>query len=285
MKSKRLFTFFTTPVARRIAHGIGRVADRPMPRILMEPAVRLYALGLGVDLREAQVPEAGFSSFGDFFARPLKPGSREICQEPAAFISPCDAVLDGVYRFDGTRSGHIRVKNFDYSLEQLTGDPASERFACGDALVFYLHPRDYHRVHAPLNARLTTLRHIPGFRYPVAPWAERRVPGLYEKNERVVFHFEVGTHHMCLIMVAAFGVGNIDTPFGLATSHDVISSQSFDPVTPIVRAQELGAFRLGSTVVLLATPGLFADIVRHPGDRVLMGQKVGRISAGSEEKI
>jgi phosphatidylserine decarboxylase len=172
-------------------------------------------------------------------------------------IWPSDGRLVGFGPISGDGASRFAIKGQTYELDQLLGrDGANEQYADGEFAVVYLHPRDYHRVHVPADGALRCTRHIPGHRFPVAPWSEKRVQGIYGKNERLVFELELTNRtRFALVMVAAFGVGNIETPFAPVVSRDSATKRDFEPPVDVARGDDLGAFRLGSTVVLLWSRG------------------------------
>ncbi len=238
---------------------MGHLAGIPLPGPVLQPLIKLYSLGFGVDNGEVQAPPDGFASFGDFFARHLRSDARPFPEEPHRFTSPCDGRLTafGEIRQDGEPLFEIKAER--YQLKSLLGNEEESRsFEGGGFAVIYLHPRDYHRVHAPTTLHLAKTRHIPGARFSVASWCERLVDGIYDKNERVVFHSRLPEGGaVSLVMVAAFGVGNIDTPYdpGFSVKKNVSWQREFEPHATLARGDELGAFRLGSTVVMVWSKG------------------------------
>lgn len=273
--------FFETYLARRMSRIMGRLADVRLPPLILNPIISTYSKGLNISMDDVDVPQGGFQSFGEFFARKLKPETRPICDAPNAFISPCDGKLIGSGRIESDSSLVFSIKGSEYAVESLLGTAsANETYRGGGYLVIYLHPRDYHRVHAPLDGSIYALRHIPGARYPVNSWMDGRVENIYGKNERVVFHFRTPNGGQCaLVMVAAFGVGNIEACYeiGAGREVDVLREREFSPPRQIERGQELGAFLLGSTVVVLWSEGaceLDADLVQGP---VAFGARLGQL--------
>jgi len=85
-------------------------------------------------------------------------------------------------------------------------------------------------------------------------------------------------------MVAAFGVGGIESPF-LPSRAIVRSGACRSPLLrQMTRGEELGAFRIGSTVVLLWPAGaLELGPGVATGSRVQTGQALGRVLPGSAE--
>jgi len=134
---------------------MGRAADLPLPAPVLRPLIQAYASWFGVDMGAALTPPGGFGSFGAFFARRLRAGARPVDGAPAAVVSPCDGLLlEAGHISESDPSWSVTVKGARYGLAELIGDGATaQALAGGGYCVLYLHPRDYHRVHVPFDAR------------------------------------------------------------------------------------------------------------------------------------
>ena len=229
---------------------------------LKDPLIRAYIRFFKVDMREAEALDADdYASFNDFFTRALKPGAREINMASNTLVSPCDGTLTQI----GTlRQGSLlQAKGSYYPVDELLGgtDPYARRdgrvFACGKFCTIYLSPRDYHRVHAPVDMRLKAMTRIPGRLFSVANYAVKTIPGLYTRNERVACVFDSNLGEIAVVMVGAFNVGSIDTVWSGQVTPDTLTTtrRSFVDDTPpeisLKRGEELGRFNLGSCVILL----------------------------------
>jgi phosphatidylserine decarboxylase len=163
----------------------------------------------------------------------------------------------------------------------LGGDAAlASKFAGGAFATIYLSPRDYHRVHMPLDGVLTAMTHIPGRLFSVNAVTARAVPGLFARNERVVCAFDTPVGPMVPILVGAIFVGSMETVWaGQVTPPsrgDV--TQLGGGTVRLARGEEMGRFNMGSTVILLLPPGAVTwDLGLSPGDAVRMGQALGRL--------
>ncbi len=277
-----MYRLFGSQLAFHASQALGRLAETSLPKPVLTPLVKAYAWGMGVRLDEAKEPEGGYRSFADFFGRELAPGARRVCGDPQCLVSPCDGRIVEVGRLEQVTPPTYEIKGNGYSLESLLGRTGeAEKFTGGGYAVIYLHPRDYHRVHVPLDGELTGSRHIPGRRYPVNSWSDNRVEDLYGKNERVVFDFEVsGKGRLALVMVAAFGVGNIESrynTFDSAQRIDAVVERKMDPPVALQRGDMLGAFRLGSTVVLVWDENCVELDSQLGSENVAMGQRLGSL--------
>ncbi|MFW6380213.1 MAG: archaetidylserine decarboxylase [Halorhodospira sp.] len=242
---------------------------------------RFFAERYRLELSEAEhpVPEA-YPTFHALFTRALRPDARPLPADPGAVASPCDGTVSAV---GCLRHGQLlQAKGIDYSAAALLDGAADpEAFRDGAFLTLYLSPSDYHRFHAPLDARLVAERHVPGRLLTVAPAAVRSIPGLFLRNERLVTSWESAAGPMAYIPVGALNVGSIETVWGGEAGDPPGHQRSYpgDQAPHLRRGDELGRFNLGSTIILLFGPGTVwwrPDLA--PGQRVQMGEPLGTIA-------
>ena len=109
----------------------------------------------------------------------------------------------------------------------------------------------------------------------------RAVPGLFTRNERVCVFLESEAHGpVAVVLVGAANVGRISLAFSDLVTNRGAAGGRFTPDAPIAvrRGDELGAFNLGSTVVLLVADPALAPLAAA-GELVRMGQPLwGRAS-------
>jgi phosphatidylserine decarboxylase len=256
----------------RISRAVGRLCDQPLPPVLSRAVTSAYCRAYRVDMEEAELPAGAFPSFDAFFTRPLKPGMRPMSED--ALVSPADGVLSSLGVVDS--GARIFVKGQPYDVGELVGDRRdAARYAGGEFAVVYLAPRDYHRVHSPVDGQVTLIRSMGGDLYPVNTIGERHFPQLFVRNQRVAIVIDTPTHgRVTAVMVGATIVGRVtvsvlsgdDVPPG---EHPIV------PPVPVLRGDEIGKFHLGSTVVLLLEPGLS---VGRPIGTVRFGETLLRAS-------
>jgi len=244
-----------------LSRAAGWLADRPLPRPILERIIEAWVQAYDVDMSIADVPHEGFATLDAFFTRRLTPGARPIEHDPDMVVSPADSVLKNLGRVDA-RGRIPEVKARTYSVAQLLGGATSEApFVGGLYGVYYLSPRDYHRVHAPVSGEVRSVTVLPGASYPVNALGVRRVEGLFVKNKRTVFTLDTDLGQIALVMVGATNVGRI--------------TASVAPGERVDKGQELGIFHLGSTVVLLTPAAAGLEYHRvHEGELVRVGQPV-----------
>ncbi|MFT3699112.1 MAG: archaetidylserine decarboxylase [Kofleriaceae bacterium] len=260
---------------------VGWGARARVPAPLRRLGYSAFARAVGANLGETELELADYDTFGDFFARKLRPGVRPIDPDEASIISPCDGVVAASGIADDGEL--IQAKGLNYRLEDLVVDrEMAERLVGGPYATIYLSPRDYHRVHAPIDARLVGYDYVPGELWPVNMKVTARRANLLARNERVVIWLDsplVG--RIAVVMVSAVGVGNIR----LAHAEDSIHWRHAGelrrielPHTVVKRGDELGAFRLGSTVVMCFQPGVVALDGISEGQAVRFGERLGEIA-------
>jgi phosphatidylserine decarboxylase len=253
---------------------IGFGARTTLPRALRAPAYRAFARVVGANLDEVEDALGMYPSLGDFFARRLRPGVRPVA--PDGPIMPCDGVIAA--RGTATDGTLIQAKGKTYQLAELVADDElGARFRGGDYITIYLSPRDYHRVHAPVGGRLVRYEYLPGALWPVNPRVADRRERLLSRNERVVIRIDAGKlGTVVVVMVGAAGVGNIrlrHAPDSATWRHAGERRRiELDGIT-VARGDELGAFRLGSTVVVVFEPGA-AHVTGEVGAAVRFGQRL-----------
>ena len=109
------------------------------------------------------------------------------------------------------RGCRIVVKGKAYDVARLVGSETDARsYLGGQYAVVYLSPRDYHRVHAPIDGAVVEVRSLDGDYFPVNAIGERWVHDLLVTNRRVVFVQDSPTlGRITVVMVAAMVVGRI----------------------------------------------------------------------------
>lgn len=255
---------------------VGLTARRRLPVPLRSAAYRAFARAVGADLDEAELDLRAYSSLGDLFARRLRPGVRPVDPALDAIICPCDGVLAA--RGTAVDGALVQAKGKNYELDELLVDrELSEKLTGGEYATIYLSPRDYHRVHTPVDARLVRYDYIPGALWPVNPLVASRRDRLLSRNERVVITLDAGRlGMMALVMVGAAGVGNIALEYApeSVTWRAAGERRRVEVDRVIERGDELGAFRLGSTVVMVFQPGRI-QLAGEVGTMLRFGERIG----------
>ena len=261
-----------------LAGRIARAQGGALTTRLIEWFVQRYQ----VNMQEAANPDVtSYASFNDFFTRALKAGARP--RAKADLICPVDGAISQFGPMQGPQI--FQAKGHHYSSTALVGGDAAlaAQFDSGHFATLYLSPRDYHRIHMPCAGRLTRMIYVPGDLFSVNPTTARGVPGLFARNERVVFVFE-GVHGpFVLVLVGATIVGSMATTWHGAVNAPRpgrLTDWRYDKENILFKqGDEMGRFLLGSTVVMLFPKGpLQFNPAWQPGGAICLGEVMAQRS-------
>lgn len=250
---------------------VGAFANLSLPRKFRQSIFLSIASNLGMDLAEAELPLSEYDSFGELFVRRLKKGTRPIDHSSDAIVSPVDGCVSSCGVIDNMQL--IQAKGINYSLYDLVGsDLLASEFDGGDFVTIYLRPKDYHRIHCPLDCNAISARRIPGTLFPVQPWVVCSLRGLFARNERLVLEFDTRAGKMIMVCVGASGVGTVTTVLG-----KIENMECYDPQIIFNKGDEIAAFNLGSTVIVLFQRGRVKMDLLSDKQELRFGQKIAQI--------
>jgi phosphatidylserine decarboxylase len=238
---------------RLLTQLMGKLADLH-GGALSHAVIRKFVAHYKVDMSEAADPRIeSYSSFNEFFTRPLRDGVRPIADAP--FICPVDAAIS---QFGPIEHDQIfQAKGHSYSTRALVGGDQSlaHQFDHGHFATLYLAPKDYHRIHMPCEGRLKRMIYVPGDLFSVNPLTARHVPSLFARNERVVCVFDTPYGPFINVLVGATIVGSVATVWhGVVNpprTRDMREWRYDGENITLHKGAEMGRFLLGSTVVML----------------------------------
>lgn len=277
---------------------VGWGARQKLPKPLRAPIYGAFANAVGAELGEVEHSLGEYQSFNAFFSRGLKSGARTLPKSESDWAAPCDCK---VAEAGSLAERTLDAKGQSFSLSALlASDRLARTLQFGDFLTLYLSPKDYHRVHAPTDCRLLGYQYIPGSLFPVAPFYRRHIDNIFAVNERIVLELENDEGVFALVLVAAAGVGNMRLtrpavesrhfrspvfPRSTARERGIHRKVRLDEPLRFARGEEIGAFELGSTVILCTQAGSL-QIRACVGDTLKFGdviaQRSSRESDGGE---
>lgn len=275
-----LFAWMQYPLPHHLLSLLMLALTRWQNRVFLNQFTPWFIKQYKVDMTIAQNEDwKSYSSFNHFFTRSIKPEHRPICSVDN-IASPVDACVSQADKI--TSGSIIQAKNFNYSIQTLLGGQSKyiQHFQNGHFTTLYLSPRDYHRIHMPIDGSLTETVHIPGRLFSVNPATARTIPGLFARNERVVCFFDTKIGPMAVVMVGAIFVASIETVWqGVITPPTRFSIRSWqynDQQISFKRGEEIARFNMGSTVILLFGENKISwskNLIAE--QNVIMGQSIG----------
>ena len=231
---------------------------------LTTKAITWFIKKYKINMAEAKLKNASdFKTFNDFFTRELEDGARIINDDTSTLCYPVDGEIS--QQDDIVDDQLIQAKGFNYSLTTLLGgdEETAAPFQGGKFSCIYLAPKDYHRIHMPMTGTLREMIYVPGDLFSVNPLTANNVPNLFSRNERVVTIFDTKKGPMAMVLVGATIVASIETVWA-GTITPPAGKDIFKwhyPATGVDaihlnKGDEMGRFKLGSTVVATFAPNM-----------------------------
>ncbi len=268
---------FISAVAGKLANS----ENTFLKNILVQRFAKFYK----VNMTEAKQSDLkSYKNFNAFFTRELKEGARIINQDNSTIISPADGAISEIGNIE--KETIIQAKGINYSLGNLLANQKKykEIFTNGNFATIYLSPKDYHRVHMPMDGKLIETFYVPGDLFSVNETTANNIPNLFARNERLICIFETSIGPLAMIFVGAIIVSGIETvwnPKNHYNKRKTLFSENFnDKNIYLKKGDEAGLFKLGSTVILL-TPSSKTrwDKSLQKNSGLKMGERIGLVNS------
>lgn len=258
----------------------GWAASLQVPTPLRSPLFGLYAGIFGCDMAESAKSFHDFTTFNEFFTRRLKEGTRPISSN-ADLCSPADGRVMALGRIDvpfvKDADGKAlifpeQIKGHTYPMDRLLDDATYKAMTQTSSkplyyCTIYLSPGSYHRFHSAAGQWKLSRDpvHVSGEALSVAPWMMRWVSNLFCLNERVILGGTWKHGHLAMIPVGATNVRSIKLEDSI--THGAV----------VAKAEEVGRFELGSTVVLLFQAPSDFRWEAQVGQPIKVGEALGSV--------
>lgn len=281
----KLKGFYQYPLPHHLLSRLMHRFTRLRIGFIYRPFTRWFIKQFKVNLGEALHTDLNhYRSFNEFFTRELKPDARSIVSEKNELACPVDGMVSQAGEIKGDTL--FQAKGHEYSLQELLGGSAelASQFTDGEFATIYLSPKDYHRIHMPIDGKLTEMVHVPGRLFSVSPATARSVPRLFARNERVVCLFDTEIGPVAMILVGAIFVASIETVWsGEVTPPTRGTVKHWKYTAPehnvfLKKGEEMGRFNMGSTVIMLYGKDAmeWADTVKAEAP-TRMGELLGEV--------
>ncbi|WP_367680523.1 archaetidylserine decarboxylase [Candidatus Fukatsuia anoeciicola] len=228
---------------------------------LTQLAIKIFSRYYKIDMKDAENPEfSSYHSFNEFFIRPFHANARPITTGNQVLVQPADGIISQLGTIHNEQI--LQAKEHNYSLEALLAGnyQLATEFKNGKFVTTYLAPYNYHRVHMPCYGILREMIYVPGDLFSVNPLITANIPNLFARNERVICIFNTTFGIMAQILVGATFIGSIGTVWagsitpprkGIIRRWTYPTSVNDKGVIVLEKGQEMGHFKLGSTVINL----------------------------------
>ena len=247
--------------------------------LIRSGSLLIWRMFSDLDLSEAK--KTHFKSLHDCFTRELKEGARPIDLDPTALVSPCDAIVGASGTIaDGSL---LQAKGFPYTLESLLG--ANQRELTRRLSRRHLRDPAPHLEHVSPFPCAVRLQRGTG-QLHLGRYVERQPhcasSGSSNCSARTSVPSSVAgypsSQMLTLVPVAAILVASIRLHFLDVLLHLKYRGPNVMKCDAKFRkGEEMGWFQHGSTIIVLAPPGVTirSDIVQ--GQRIRMGQPLFRL--------
>lgn len=278
MKTLALMMQYILPhrLLSKLMYALMRIKFKPIKHFTLNRMIKSF----NINMDEAESKNYDdFPHFNAFFTRALKPGCRPIDSSTDSIISPVDGVISQIGAIN--KDEIFQAKGHHYTIQELLATPMDSDFVDGQFVTIYLSPKDYHRMHAPLDCEIKALRHVPGRLFSVPDWTTQKIPKLFARNERLVNTLQTSFGKVAYVYVGAILVSSIET-----VCNGVITPPYANEVTDLIpegqirykKGEEMGRFNMGSTVVLLfPKDSITFEPELKAGSSLKLGQKIATI--------
>lgn len=249
-----LFILFQNSVPKHLITRLGGNFAESENKLIKTRFINFFLNNFDINMEEAEESDpAAYKSFNAFFTRALKAGVRPIDEASNSVACPADGAVSQIGSIDDGEVFQAKGKSFDITTLLGGNVDDSKPFQNGQFTTIYLSPRDYHRVHMPIDGKLLKTIYCPGPLFSVNQTTAENVDSLFARNERLVSIFETEVGPMAYVMVGAMVVGGMETVW----QKDVFTDRRTPLVTDysdsdirLSKGDELGRFKVGSTVIL-----------------------------------
>jgi phosphatidylserine decarboxylase len=259
-------------------HFIMRIKQPGFKNFVIRNFVKLYNVDMTLANKE-NIED--YLHFNDFFTRTLKTESRPVDTDEKSIICPVDGTISQIGKIENGKI--IQAKGSMFDANTLLGKLQTSTcpFEAGSFATIYLSPRDYHRIHMPCDGNLIEMNHIPGRLFSVSNLSVAAIPELFARNERITPTFSGPVGKFSVVMVGAIFVSSMETTWqGVITPPNGKWMKMFrypEGKNQLNKADEMGRFNMGSTVILLFEKGAIQwreDLT--PGTTVCFGEQIGQ---------
>ncbi|ADV33484.1 phosphatidylserine decarboxylase [Candidatus Blochmanniella vafra str. BVAF] len=255
-------------------------------------AIKLFIKFYNIDLKECSNPNIDdYETFNDFFSREFNIHDRPINRDQNTLIVPADGVISQIGKINDTHL--FNIKGHSYYLDELLAghDTIINYFKNGNFCIIYIPPQNCHRVYMPCTGTLRELLYIPGELFSVHPKIFRNIPNILSRNEKIICLFDTNFGYMAQILVGAAIVGSIETTWGGTITPPrtgVVKHWHYPPlgsasetdnneVVVLTKGEEMGAFKLGSTVInLFNNDSVLLNSQLQPNDIIRIGMSLAQ---------
>ncbi len=224
-------------IQRRVSSYYSSIYSLPFTKRIIKPYVKFYYQDADY-LSKFNPPEGknDFESFQDFFIRRFK----SIPDSKSNWVWPCEGLLCDLSYVSDQKTSSVKADRRNiWTIFGVSKDSIPREYSFTNV---FLHNKNYHRIHAPVDGKISRIQHIPGDLVILRPWIYKQNPSLPAfRNERYNIDIvDVNGKTWYLSIVGGPAVGSIKLPKDIKVGHE------------IKKLSEIAVFYLGSTCCMAA---------------------------------
>ena len=263
---------------RKFVISLGQWMDTP--ESLTDDAVKSYYDSPRYNMGDYDVPNGGWKTFNQFFARRVKPGYRPVAavNDDHIIVSPADSTNDGQWEVNA--ESQVNIKGLEWSLEELLeGSKYKDDFAGGIWIHQFLNTTDYHRQHASVGGKVLEARVLQGVTWlgvdavPVEGDTEGRRHIVRRKLNALD---EAGYQFMQTrgLIVIQSKIGKVAIlPMGMAQVSSIVVTAEEGKI--LRKGEEISYFQFGgSDIVVVFERASNVSITAQPGVHYKAGTRI-----------
>ena len=218
----KLRNFLSLIPTNLFSRGLGYLSEKELPPSVLHSFIKAYCTYYKIDIDEYEKKPSEYKTFQEFFTREFKKGARKFDTLPNGIISPVDGTIAQCGKIE--EGLLLQAKGIYYSLTDLISEDTV--FKNPFYITIYLAPRDYHRIHTPIDGTVASYSYFSGSLWPVNNLGVSRIANLFCINERIFTLFDTAMGKVGLVKVGATVVGKISTKYSHLTTNSFFHEQT-----------------------------------------------------------
>ena len=222
---------------KKLSSVYASVYDQPITKWIIKPYIKLnYRDKNYLDKFEPPKGKEDFNSFQDFFIRRFK----SLPKNEHPFVWPCEGLLCDEGKVSDMKTSKVKCdERCIATIFGLGNEHLPDYYSFTN---IFLHNKNYHRIHSPIDGTITRIQHVPGDLVVLRPWIYKQNPSLPAfRNERYNIDITDNQNRVWyLSIVGGPAVGTIELSEKIGLGHQ------------IGKLEEIALFYLGSTCCMAA---------------------------------
>ena len=226
-----------SPIQRSISKWYASVYNKPYSKYFIKPYLWMNYSDIGyLDKFQPPNDKIDFETFQDFFIRQFK----SMPENTSNWVWPCEGLLCEEGEIE--KMELAKVKYDSRRIETVFGLEEGKIPLHYSFTNVFLHNKNYHRIHAPVDGTIVRIQHVPGDLIVLRPWIYKQNPSLPAfRNERYNIDIEDTKGriwHLSVVGGPAVGTIELDSKIHIGAK--------------VKKVDEIALFYLGSTCCMAA---------------------------------